>query len=162
MGGHDDTHEDPGTEGVVDPRRRAFLEWREENPLATISIPAFGSEWEFPRDQPVELVMWMAEQRARGRGIDQVTEAQFIDELIPIIVPPDVLAEWKRLPITDRELYEAVGRVFARYRGLLGGDASGEGQAEEATTSSTKSSSSGRSSKRTSSASTGSRTSRRK
>lgn len=148
----------------VDPALAAFLEWRKGRAEPTIDHDAFGSTWQVPRSMPAKLWFFYQELRAQGRGINELTYGE-LDDLAPMVVPADVLAAWRELPLTLDELHrETIRLVFLylfppRDEDAEDGDASGE--AETGSTSEASSSPTSDSSSATSSASTASTSSKR-
>ncbi len=147
----------------VDPALAAFAAWRESRRMPTVDHDAFGSTWQFPRSMPAQLWFFYQELRAAGRRINQLTYGE-LDDLAPMVVPADVLAEWCKLPATLDEFHSEVIRVVFMYLfpqpdTAEDGDASGEAETES--TSATSSSPTSDSSSATSSASTASTSSKR-
>lgn len=95
-------------------RFAAFKAWRAEQKAETAMMPAFGSEWEFPARMPAALWLWIQEHRAAGRRLDVMTDADIWD-LLHIAVPDEVLAEWRKLPLSTQEMAEAVVDIVQRY-----------------------------------------------
>lgn len=109
-------------------RFAAFRAWRAEQPAGTYPLEAFGSTWDVPARMPATLWLWMAEAKAAGRSDDSLTDEDAL-QMLRTVLPPEVLAQWRELPISLTEMVEPVQRLIQYYFSDIGGDVPGEQEA---------------------------------
>lgn len=83
---------------------------------ATRTVDVFGRTWTLPAQMPAAFVLMAAQMTAGHDRRDDLTYGQSL-ELAQALLPPDVLAAWLDLGVSEAELWWGVVAVITEYRG---------------------------------------------